>query len=343
MTVTDLFTVRTYAEEVYTRVAVGPLPGDPPLGVLPGAVLTAWLVVAGLVLAAKLVGRDRPITTGRPMVVPLGGWRIPITLAVALSLFLVVGVPLVSLGYKAGIVVTQVGTDRVRTWSFWQCLQMVAGSPWRYRWEFGWSLWISTLAATASAAAATVLAWIARRGGLAALGVFVTIAVCLAISGPLLGLAVIRLLNQPNVPMLFCLYDSIFAPWLTLWIRGLPPATLIMWHALRSIPPEMLDCAAVDGAGPLARLWRVALPCRLWALALAWVVSLAVALGDLAASILVLPPGVDTLSRHIFGLLHYGVEDRVAGICLALIAVFALVAAGVVCLAKKWPTDRADM
>ena len=63
------------------------------------------------------------------------------------------------------------------------------------------------------------------------------------------------------------------------------------------------------------------------AVGLAFLVSLAVALGDLAASILVVPPGVQTLSIHIFGLLHYGVEDQVAGICLALLALFAVVAA----------------
>ncbi|NOY30548.1 MAG: hypothetical protein GXP28_10350, partial [Planctomycetes bacterium] len=33
---------------------------------------------------------------------------------------------------------------------------------------------------------------------------------------------------------------------------------------------------------------------------------------------LVAPPGVATLSMRIFGLLHYGAEDRVAALCLAL-------------------------
>jgi iron(III) transport system permease protein len=63
------------------------------------------------------------------------------------------------------------------------------------------------------------------------------------------------------------------------------------------------------------------------AVALAFLLSLAVGLGDLAASILVVPPGVTTLSIHIFGLLHYGVEDQVAGICLALVGLLAVLAA----------------
>jgi iron(III) transport system permease protein len=98
----------------------------------------------------------------------------------------------------------------------------------------------------------------------------------------------------------------------------------------------MLELAAVDGAGPIAQLCRVALPVRWPAVVLAFLVSLAVALGDLAASILVVPPGVTTLSIRIFGLLHYGVEDQVAGICLALVAMFALLTAAAVGLAFYW-------
>ena len=130
------------------------------------------------------------------------------------------------------------------------------------------------------------------------------------------------------MPWLAELYDrSILAPFLALLVRGLPPAIFVLWYALRTVPREMLEAAAVDGAGPVARFWLIALPLRWPAVGLAFVVSLAVALGDLAASILVVPPGVQTLSIHIFGLLHYGVEDQVAGVCLALLALFAALAA----------------
>jgi iron(III) transport system permease protein len=66
----------------------------------------------------------------------------------------------------------------------------------------------------------------------------------------------------------------------------------------------------------------------------AWLIAFAVALGDLAASILVVPPGVKTLSIHIFGLMHYGVQDRVAGICLAQVCMFAVLASIVALLVR---------
>ncbi|MBN2476746.1 MAG: iron ABC transporter permease [Pirellulales bacterium] len=341
MTVTDLFMVRTYAEELYTQFAIGPDVDAAPLGVWPGVVLTVLLVAAGLTVCSELAPRNRPLTLRRRWVFPLGPWKIPAAVLAAAVLALLVGLPLLNLCYKAGVQVTQLDVERVRTFSPGKCFSIVITSPWQYRRELGWSLAIGTLAATAAVGAATPLAWFARSGKRRGVPVLVVMAVCLALPGPLVALGLIRLLNRPEFPLLVFLYDrSVLAPWLALLVRSLPLATLVMWHALRTVPEEMLDSAAVDGAGPLGRLCRVALPCRLSAVALAWVVALAVALGDLAASILVVPPGVTTLSIQIFDLLHSGVEDQVAGISLALVVLFAVsaaVAAGLVRRLSRQP------
>jgi iron(III) transport system permease protein len=134
----------------------------------------------------------------------------------------------------------------------------------------------------------------------------------------------------------------IFAPWAALTIRSLPPSLLILWYAFRTIPPAILDAAEMDGASAAARFWRIALPSRISAVLLAWLVAFAVAMGDLAASILVVPPGVTTLSIHLFGLLHYGVQDKVAGACLALLAVFATIAAGIFGLVWRWNREASS-
>jgi len=97
----------------------------------------------------------------------------------------------------------------------------------------------------------------------------------------------------------------------------------------------MLDSAATEGCGSLGQLGRIVLPQRLPALAVAWLIGLALALGELTASILVVPPGVQTLSIHIFNLVHYGAEVEVAGICLALTATLSGLAAAVTWLARR--------
>jgi len=366
MTVTDLFLIRTYAEEVYTQIAVAQMPGVPPPSVLGGIALTAVLIVAGWNLAVGFAPRRRPLSVQRPFFYPLGGWKWIWAIALGIFLLLLVGVPLGSLFYKAGVLVEQTAAGRQRTFSLAKCLGIIAEAPWRYGREFKWSLVISGLAATSAVLAGFGLAWWARsiavrlpqirgaasngrgfpgaRPTVAALWnrfqfvVFnLQFAILLAIPGPILGILLIHLLNRPEAPWLVELYDhSILAPWLALFLKGLPVATLVLWYAARSIPQEFFDSAAVDGAGAWARFWRIGVPLCWPAMLVAFFAALAVALGELAASILVLPPGVTTLSVQIFNLLHYGVEDQVAGICLALVGLFAVVAAAAAVMVNVW-------
>ncbi len=246
------------------------------------------------------------------------------------------GVPLSNLLYKAGVVVVQTDTGRVRTWSAPKCLNTILMAPVKCQRECYWSLLIGTLAATAATLAAIPLAWAARRSHRLAAAVMLVAIVCLALPGPLLGLTIIVLLNNPRVPWLNWLYDnSILAPWLALTIRALGPAVLVVWHAVRTIPQAMLDSAATEGCGTLGQLWFIVLPQRWSAMVVAWLIGLSLALGDLTASSLVLPPGEETLAVHIFNLVHYGVQDQVAGICLALIILFGLVTTVVAWAAKR--------
>lgn len=341
MTVTDLFGVRTYAEEVYTEFALGGDPSRAPLALLPGILVTAALLAFAMLLCARLAPHDRPIGVRRRHIFQLRRGRRVIAAMTAAAFALLAAVPLGNLCYKAGVLVTQTDVGRQRSWSIAKCLDIVVASPWRFRREAGWSLGIAALAATAAVVVSLGLAWIARRGGRRAWPAIATTALCLAVPGPLVGVAIIRLLNRPDCAMLTWLYDrSILAPMLAMFVAGLPLATLILWHAMRTVPPEMLDAAAIDGAGGWTQLWRIAMPYRLGAIALAWIVAMTVAMGDLAASILVVPPGVTTLSIRIFGLLHAGVEDRVAGICLAMLLGWAVIAAVAMRLAAGWQGMR---
>ena len=54
--------------------------------------------------------------------------------------------------------------------------------------------------------------------------------------------------------------------------------------------------------------------------------ALVLAMGELSASLLVLPPGVTTISVRIFQLLHYGVDDRVAALALSVFAAMTALA-----------------
>ena len=204
-------------------------------------------------------------------------------------------------------------------------VSMIPLSLRRNRHELQWSLIVAAVSATMVMIVATLLAWRARSSRISAGFTALLAALTFALPGPVIGLAIIAVFNQPDSPVFNFLYDQSIVPLcLAQSIRGLPLALLIMWYALQSIPVEMIEHAELDGAPWWTRLIGIALPQRRAALALAWGVALALGLGELSAGILVASPGLTTLTVRIFGLLHYGVEDQVAGICLVLFLAFQL-------------------
>jgi len=336
MTVTSIFSVRTYAEEVFNQMQLHDEESGATTALLPGMLGTLALLGLGMFCCVRLArfGRLMQLRSSRLLV--LGGRRWPLLLGMVVTLVFLAGVPFANLVYKAGVLVSQTDEGRARTWSVGKCIWTILLAPWQCRRECMWSLVIGFLAATAAVVAAIPLAWLARKSPWLGMLAILVALVCLVVPGSLVAVAIIGLLNRPGLPWLIWLYDySILAPWMALTVRAMGPAVLVLWYAAGTIPQGMLDNAATEGCGSLGQLARVVLPQRLPALGIAWLIGLALALGDLTASILVAPPGVETLSIHVFNLVHYGVEDQVAGICLALSAALGALAAAVMWLARR--------
>jgi iron(III) transport system permease protein len=342
MTVTNLFQVRTFSEELYTQLTLGESVSQVALHGLP-----AWLFT-GAVLLASAVALERFARAAlhmerQPLTFHLGPWRPVAFLLLAGILIILIAVPLASLVAKAGLVVTTTPTGRRRTWSVARCLAMVAVSPLRFRRELFWSFVLGALAATISLVLALPLAWAATKSRLARTSALLVAGIGLAIPGPIVGLAIIKLLNEPAVPALNWLYDhTVAAPLLALVLRGLPIVIVILWYSLSAIPARLFELARLDGLGRLAQGRWIVMPVCWPALAASWLAAFVVALGDLSTTILVLPPGVDTIALRLFERLHFGAEDQVAAISLALVGLVAV--AGVAALwllAREKPVDAA--
>jgi iron(III) transport system permease protein len=329
MTVTDLFKVRTFAEELYTGFALGE---NWRAALWRGA--PAIAPITGLCIVAIAIAGSSPPSVWRTprkrMRFALGRWRIfggAIGLTAAL---LLAGVPLANLLIKAGLVSEPVAGEFTRRWSPAHFVSVIASTPRGFSEEFGWTFLLAAIAACLATAGGAALSWPAREFRLSAWPATLAAALSLAVPGPLVAMILIGLLNRPDASFFVYLYDqTLFAPAVAIAIRALPLAILITWHGWRTIPSEVLEAAAIDGAGAPARFFRVAAPMRRSTLVAAWLASFTVACGDLAASILVMPPGVSTVPTRTFGLLHSGVFDQVAGLCLVNIVVSGALTAGI--------------
>jgi iron(III) transport system permease protein len=349
ISVTDFFQVRTFAEEVYTQAALGsfdfvgePGPVGPTLstaGLWIGLFVYLLLGLLTMVAVRTLFGEVTHSPIRPPWLWRLESLRWPAAAVLCAVMVLVAGLPLANLVYKAGVQVTATATGRVRDWSAAKVVERVAAAPREFRGELILSGAISAAAATGAVVIAIPLAWSMRLTRGIPWSQLAALSLCLTIPGPLLGIGLIRLLNQPpgaTLAPLAALYDSNFAPWLVQTLRALPLVTLILWAALGTIPRVMLDAAATDGAGWWGQLLRIALPQRWQAVAAAWLVGFAVAVGEVAATVLVMPPGRSTaISVRIFQLLHYGVDDRVAAISLVLVLATATMTAIAATMLKR--------
>ena len=345
--VTDLFQIRTFAEEIYTVASLGGLIETPPV---PGSLaadtattaemttadLWCGTVALGLLVASALFSvwgwtawRDfLSLSYGWTWQLQRGKW--PIGLAIWLLATILVVIPLVSLLGKVGAEIERHDGQLVHSWSAAKATKLVLASPIEHRREWGASLVIGGIAAAAATLTGLLLAWAMRTGALPTLPVALILAFVFALPGPLLGIWLIEWFSRPEEsPLSFlswCYDNTLLAPVLVQFLRGLPLATLILGTQLASVPQDGIDSARSEGAGWWQQLHSVVVPQRWPAVVAAFGMSLIVCLGELSGTLLVTPPGVSTLSVRIFGLLHYGAEDRAAALSLTLALLLGLLA-----------------
>ena len=95
-----------------------------------------------------------------------------------------------------------------------------------------------------------------------------------------------------------------------------PIGALVVWFVFRKIPQDALDSASVEGAGGMTNFFRFAIAGNVLAIAGCWLISFAFCFGELSASHIVRPAGMDTVPRKMLGDLHAGVNELTAGITI---------------------------
>jgi iron(III) transport system permease protein len=322
--VTDAMMVRTFAEEVYTQLV------GFPAGVAAAVAVTVpvWLLASFLAVRLSRLPATRffpPESVAGPGVrlrSRLGLLAWPVVLLVA-------GVPFAALVWKAGV--TSAG------WSFANLGTQLDRTVRLSGVTIASGVLAAAVAGVVTAAFAAWFCWTNRDRP----GRVVAIAVPLALTpGPLVGLGLKELISllltleefvlrtfglAPDFPPLRSLLYDQPSPLPGIWactVRFFPVAVAILFPAVRVIPKELHEAAALDGVGP----WRhVGWPLLRNAIAFAAVAVGVVSLGEVSASKLVVPPHLTVYMLDLFNQMHYGTEAGVAAMCLVQVAVTCLV------------------
>jgi iron(III) transport system permease protein len=145
----------------------------------------------------------------------------------------------------------------------------------------------------------------------------------LAIPSPLVGIGLIVLWNS-LLPA--GIYGTAAMPVLAALARFAPVAALILLAQLRHTDPLLTDAARVFQHGAVRTWVQVRLPLLAPGLVAAACMVFALSVGELGATLLVIPPGLETVTIRMYNYLHYGSSGAVAGLGLVMTAL--MIAAG---------------
>ncbi|MBA4188511.1 MAG: hypothetical protein C0467_10945 [Planctomycetaceae bacterium] len=324
-TVTDLFMVRTFAEEVYFQLVGNPAGVAAAVAVtLPVWFLAALIAVAVLKCVAAT---DTVIPVRARAPTPLAGTRAQ-TALVWFTVCVLVGVPFLGLTARIGELgllaqVARAHGSILVVSIFWSGLAglsaatLALGVCWRARDSWRCSALLVVL---------TAVAWV-TPAPLVGFGLKSLIGAFVSLEDAILGS------DAAFAPLRSLLYDQP-SPVPGIWaaiVRFFPFAVAVLWPAVRAIPQELIDAAILDGGRP-AVLRSAVWPGVRGAFALAVVAVGLLSLGEVVATKLVQPPGRRSFAADLFDAMHYGADATVAGMCMLQIAVTGVIVA---CLIRR--------
>jgi iron(III) transport system permease protein len=311
-TIADLLVIRTFAEEVYTQYQLDRRQAGPLLTSLPVLVVMTTLLLAAQA-RYRFFGEHSPWSGGgAPRLYRLGRARPWATLACAVLLVGVGGGLLTALLLRA--LAPAPHLPQTGVW----------GAAWALRHEVAMSCSLAALGAVAVTLPAVGLASVLARGGWLRWVVLAASVLLLSTPAPVVGISLIELLNRPGLVGLT--YDTPVPVLLGYLVRFLPIAVLLLVPGLRRIPAEVIWAARVDGCDWRRWQWHIVWPALARDLLLTGLLMLILCFGEVAATMLLVPPGLETAAVRAFTLMHFGVYRD--------LAVLALVS--IVCVLGPW-------
>lgn len=253
--------------------------------------------------------------------VALGSWKWPALAFVALVNGLSVVIPLATLCY-------------------WSIEGIRTGAIDRHFWDYWWNTLGVTLAgATAMTALALPVAYLSARHSSPATAWLSRLSQAgYALPGVVVALGLIFFFNRylPGV------YRTATMVVVALVVRFLPQSIQTQEAALQQVSPNLEEAARSCGHGPLQALRRVTLPLVAPGVAAGWSLAFLSSLKELPATLLLRPPGLDTLAVRVWLEAREGFFERAGPpallvVLLGLIPMFILLRAG-----RSGPTQPID-
>ena len=281
-----------------------------PLALLTFVVLgVEWFVLQEKIQALQPTGHGGDID-----VIPLRSNRVWLFALVSVLCALVVITPLFSLAMQAG------------SWeTYLRALRVVSDSLMR-------SVFLAAVGATALTALGFFVGYLIHTRALPIWRLVDAGTVLLfALPSTVIGMGLIALWNRPAANLIYATPLIILFGYLAQYTALTGRVTVA---GLTLVPTSMEEAAASAGASWTRRLGFIVLPLVKHALVAGWLIAYIFCLRDTGITMLVYPPGYDTLPVRIFTLMANGAPPLIAAACVLMIAATLLPLIGVALLMR---------
>lgn len=321
MTVTDLVQERTFAEEAYLQAQMGDGLAAAARTSMAPVILTTILIL--IWAKSNTIWHDL-FDTGSPFSFSGKKWLVgwPGFYAGIIATILTViawGIPIAALAWRAGRSGGDATMNFKPSWSITAIVHNLI-SAWP---DLAETLPYTLCIASITAIASTLMAWIIVEISVKSIefqwAVLTGAAIGFAVPGPVAGLA---------VQWLWMPWEAIYDSWAVIIaaqvFRLMPIAVLLIWPSVHFKTKSINDLVRLDGLTIQQKFWRVKWPTTGPVALAATGVVFALSIGELPATNMVTPPGIEMLSVRLWGLMHTGVESHLSAVVLACIIAFTM-------------------
>ena len=143
-----------------------------------------------------------------------------------------------------------------------------------------------------------------------------------------LGVGLIGIWNRPLLDVVYSSQLIIILGYLS---RFLPFAVITVHSGLKKVDRSLEEVANLAVASWTRVTRKVVVPLLWPSILSAFFIVFILSLGELGTTLLVIPPGKETIPIKIYNLMHYGADQSVAALCLIMTAA-TLLSAGLLLL-----------
>jgi iron(III) transport system permease protein len=320
MSVADLHSVRTVADQFYLFYSVDPNRTSVLVSTLVPMVvggiptlLWFWLQRRRWKVASNWDAEpvDASSTTTDTAT---GGVRL-IAMAAVIACTLLLILPLAGLIIQTGHAVEVVDGQRQATFRWQASVRAIAEAPKLFREEIAWTIQLALFSVILSLPIAMSLARLARSSKPVGLVVDVLGTMLFLVPGPVIGMTVAAFFRLPFAGLDRLATHTLVPTLIAVGVRSVLVAYAILRNAYDGIDDATWQSGQMDGS-VVWRWWHLEIPLLRRGLGVAALAVAIVSAGDVPAAMPVLPPGVTTTGTRLFGLLHSGARYQEASLAM---------------------------